>query len=57
MVVGAINKFDNWDSSVDNEADESEMILNRCADQLCPSLRKAKILSQWVGLRPYRLVV
>ena len=31
------------------------MILQRCARTLCPRLEDAQILSQWVGLRPFRL--
>ncbi len=51
--MGSINKFNNWDTSV-NDGD-AELILERCADQLCPRLRDCKILDQWVGLRPFRL--
>jgi hypothetical protein len=55
VVVGSINKFNNWNTTIDKLDDKSaEMILNRCADQLCPTLRNAKILNQWIGLRPFR---
>ncbi len=54
VVVGAINKFNNWNR--ENMTYEDAMtILNRAADQLCPSLRHAKIVGQWTGLRPFRL--
>ncbi len=55
MVVGAINKFNNWNRDNMTYAD-AQVILNRAADQLvCPRLKNAKILNQWTGLRPYRL--
>ena len=56
--MGSINKFNNWDTSLKHIDDEAgaQLILNRCAEQLnLPRLKKAPILSQWVGLRPFRL--
>ena len=55
LVVGSVNKFNNWDTSLRSN-DDAQLILDRCADQLClPRLKHAPILSQWVGLRPFRL--
>ena len=53
MVVGSVNKFNNW--SKEYNLEESQKILDRCADQLYPGLRHAEIVDQWVGLRPFRL--
>jgi hypothetical protein len=36
------------------ESDESKEILDRAADLLCPSLRDAEVVSDWIGLRPFR---
>ena len=57
LVVGSVNKFNNWDTSLNSHNNEdAQLILDRCADQLClPRLKQAPILSQWVGLRPFRL--
>lgn len=55
-MVGSINKFNNWDRSIpETYHGDAFAILNKNADQLCPRLRTAKILDQWVGLRPFRI--
>lgn len=53
VVVGAVNQFNNW--SMETNTEDARMILQRCAQTLCPRLKDAQILSQWVGLRPFRL--
>ena len=60
LVVGSINKFNDWDTSLNqnirSSSEKAQLILNRCAEKLClPRLKQAPILSQWVGLRPFRL--
>ena len=56
VVVGSINKFNNWDTKLDPiDSKDARLILNRCADQFGCRLRDAEIINQWVGLRPFRL--
>lgn len=56
LVVGSINKFNNWDRSIDAiDGKDARFILNRCAEQLYPRLKDAEILGQWIGLRPFRV--
>jgi hypothetical protein len=35
-------------------SDESKEILERCTQLLCPSLKDAEIVEDWIGLRPFR---
>lgn len=56
VVVGSINKFNNWDTNLDPlDAKDARHILNRCADQFGSRINEAEIINQWVGLRPFRL--
>lgn len=49
--IGATRQVEDWRMEVDKE--DSEGILERCG-RLEPSLRAAKVMSEWVGLRPGR---
>ncbi|XP_076834667.1 D-aspartate oxidase [Brachyhypopomus gauderio] len=49
--LGGTRQMNDWRSDVDKG--DSEGIAERCG-QLVPSLRKAQVLEEWVGLRPGR---
>ncbi|XP_051252393.1 D-aspartate oxidase [Dicentrarchus labrax] len=51
VTVGGTRQEDDWRLQVDEE--DTQSILVRCS-RLEPSLTKAKVLSEWVGLRPSR---
>ncbi|KAM6968517.1 D-aspartate oxidase [Tautogolabrus adspersus] len=51
VTIGGTRQEDDWRLNVDEG--DTQGILERCS-QLEPSLRKAKVLSEWVGLRPGR---
>ena len=51
VTIGGTRQEDDWRMEVDKE--DTESILQRCC-RLEPSLSKAKILHEWVGLRPSR---
>lgn len=51
VTLGGTRQEEDWRLQVDRG--EAESILERCS-RLEPSLRKAKVLSEWVGLRPGR---
>uniref|UniRef100_A0A8B9RP68 D-aspartate oxidase n=1 Tax=Astyanax mexicanus TaxID=7994 RepID=A0A8B9RP68_ASTMX len=51
ITVGGTRQVDDWRLEVDMK--DTEGIMERCC-QLEPSLRKAQVLEEWVGLRPGR---
>ncbi|KAM8833540.1 D-aspartate oxidase [Synchiropus picturatus] len=51
VTVGGTRQQDDWRLEVDDG--DTQSILQRCS-QLVPSIGKAKVLGQWVGLRPSR---
>lgn len=51
VTIGGTRQQDDWRLTPDG--DDTKGILERCGE-LEPSLRKAKVLSTWVGLRPGR---
>ncbi|XP_035529675.1 D-aspartate oxidase [Morone saxatilis] len=51
VTVGGTRQEEDWRLQVDEE--DTQSILVRCS-RLEPSLTKAKVLSEWVGLRPSR---
>ncbi|KAM9777210.1 D-aspartate oxidase [Neosynchiropus ocellatus] len=51
VTVGGTRQQDDWRLEVDEG--DARRILERCR-QLVPSIGKAKVLGQWVGLRPSR---
>ncbi|XP_017277085.1 D-aspartate oxidase-like [Kryptolebias marmoratus] len=51
VILGGTRQEGDWRLQVDRG--DAESILERCS-RLEPSLRKAKVLSEWVGLRPGR---
>ncbi|CAL1278211.1 unnamed protein product [Larinioides sclopetarius] len=52
-VLGGTKQEDNW--NVEPDPEDRRRIWEKCTEVL-PCLKKAKILRDWVGLRPYRLV-
>lgn len=51
IVLGGTSQVDNWNLNLDPE--DRENILEGCY-KILPSLKKAEIVSEWVGLRPGR---
>ena len=51
---GQVYKLHLKQSNLFYFTEESKEILARCADWLCPSLRDAEIVQDWIGLRPFR---
>ena len=51
VVLGGTSGYGDWNRKVDPK--DSEDIMNGCC-KLYPSLRSAKIIKEWVGLRPGR---
>jgi len=51
VTLGGSRAFDNYSLQVDPH--ESASIWERCC-ALVPSISKAKVLREWVGLRPHR---
>lgn len=51
VTLGGTRQEEDWRLQLDRG--EAESILERCT-RLEPSLKKAKVLSEWVGLRPSR---
>lgn len=51
VTLGGTRQADDWRLEVDKE--DGDGIMERCC-QLEPSLRKAQVIGQWVGLRPGR---
>jgi len=51
VILGGTTQVGNW-SEVPNDTDRQK-ILN-CCTELVPSLKKAQIINEWIGLRPSR---
>ncbi|ELU00586.1 hypothetical protein CAPTEDRAFT_106442 [Capitella teleta] len=51
VVLGATHQWDNWNT--EPNAEDRDRILQNC-HRLVPSLKAAPVVSEWVGLRPYR---
>lgn len=51
VVLGGTTQKNNWDTTVSQE-DKARIMENVC--KMVPSLRDAKVVQDWVGLRPYR---
>ncbi|XP_021346523.1 D-amino-acid oxidase-like isoform X2 [Mizuhopecten yessoensis] len=51
VTIGGTGQFDDWNTSVDGQ-DKQRIVEDVC--KLVPSLRTAKRLQDWVGLRPLR---
>lgn len=51
VILGGTLQKGDWNAEVDEK--DSQKILEGCT-QLLPSLAKAEVINEWVGLRPYR---
>lgn len=51
VVLGGTTQKNNWDTDVSQE-DSARIMENVC--KIVPSLKGAKVVREWVGLRPYR---
>lgn len=54
VVLGGTSQVGDWNIQVDSG--DRDMIWNGCC-KLLPSLKKAEILEEWVGLRPQRTLI
>lgn len=54
VTLGGCRNYDDYNLEVDEF--DTQSIIKRCSD-IVSSLKGAKILSQWVGLRPHRNVI
>lgn len=54
ITLGTSKDYENYDLSINKR--DSESIIERCAS-VVPSIRRAKIIKEWVGLRPHRHIL